>query len=254
MKTLLIDADYLAYRHCAASEDSVEWEPDRWMVTNDLKAAKENIQRDLEEIQDDLGGGDIHLCFSDPTRRYFRHEVLPTYKGNRPPSNRPVGLKELKDWMTSTWTTTVKPNLEADDVMGILATWPKMKGEKIIVSVDKDMLTVPAPVYNPVLKVRQDVTKLQADIGHMKQTLSGDTTDGYSGCPGIGPVKAQKILAAAHDARTYLWSAVVAVFEDKGLTEEDALVQAQVARICRAEDWDFKRKKVKLWGPKKGGA
>jgi DNA polymerase-1 len=42
---------------------------------------------------------------------------------------------------------------------------------------------------------------------------------------------------------------VVAAFESKGLTEEDALVQARVARICRASDYDFKTKEVKLWNP-----
>ena len=39
----------------------------------------------------------------------------------------------------------------------------------------------------------------------------------------------------------------MAAFEKKGLTESDALVQARVARILRASDYDFAAKKPILW-------
>lgn len=32
-----------------------------------------------------------------------------------------------------------------------------------------------------------------------------------------------------------------------GMTKEDALLNARMARILRAEDYDFKKKEVKLW-------
>ncbi|UZT50427.1 exonuclease [Enterobacter phage 04_vB_Eclo_IJM] len=34
-----------------------------------------------------------------------------------------------------------------------------------------------------------------------------------------------------------------------GMTEQELLVQAQVARICRASDYDPKSKEVILWTP-----
>ena len=70
-------------------------------------------------------------------------------------------------------------------------------------------------------------------------------------CPGVGPVKAEECLAEAKIYGGPYWSAVVATYENKGLTEEDALVQARVARICRADDYDFKNKEVRLWNPRK---
>ena len=38
-------------------------------------------------------------------------------------------------------------------------------------------------------------------------------------------------------------------FEDKGLTEEDALLNARLARILTDEDYDSKEKQPKLWTP-----
>ena len=38
-------------------------------------------------------------------------------------------------------------------------------------------------------------------------------------------------------------------FEKKGLTEDDALLQARVARILRASDYDFKKKEPIMWTP-----
>jgi DNA polymerase-1 len=43
---------------------------------------------------------------------------------------------------------------------------------------------------------------------------------------------------------------VVALYARYGLTEDDALVQARVARICRASDYDFKDRKVIHWTPR----
>ena len=39
------------------------------------------------------------------------------------------------------------------------------------------------------------------------------------------------------------------LFKDKELTEEDALVNARLARILTVDDYDFENKKPKLWTP-----
>jgi len=58
-------------------------------------------------------------------------------------------------------------------------------------------------------------------------------------------VKATKILEDAEDP----WAAIVATYESRGLTEDDALIQARCARILRACDYDFKRREIILWQP-----
>jgi DNA polymerase-1 len=82
----------------------------------------------------------------------------------------------------------------------------------------------------------------------MKQTLTGDPTDGYGGCPGVGKAKVAKALTKKTEDQT-LWELVVQQYVSKGLTEADALVQAQVARICRADDYDFINKRPIPWHP-----
>jgi DNA polymerase-1 len=77
--------------------------------------------------------------------------------------------------------------------MGILATSPMPKTQRIIISQDKDMQTIPTQVWRKGDLVT--VTEAEADYYHMFQTLIGDITDGYKGCPGIGKVKAEKLLA-----------------------------------------------------------
>ncbi|MGA1496056.1 MAG: phage exonuclease, partial [Rhodothermales bacterium] len=89
------------------------------------------------------------------------------------------------------------------------------------------------------------VTADEADHFHMMQTLCGDSTDGYAGCPGVGPKKAEAILNGGSS-----WSAVVAAFEKAGLSAFEAIVQARVSRILRHGDFNPKTSEVRLWEPK----
>jgi DNA polymerase-1 len=83
----------------------------------------------------------------------------------------------------------------------------------------------------------------------MFQTLVGDTSDGYKGCPGVGKVKAEKLLIDAMENGVPLWTVVKAQYEAKDLTEADALTQARLARILRWSDWDNEKKEPILWTP-----
>ena len=61
----------------------------------------------------------------------------------------------------------------------------------------------------------------------------------------MGAVKAARVLA---NSKNY-WQSVVETYEENKLTEEDALVQARVAKILKKKDYNFKLKKVILWSP-----
>ena len=76
------------------------------------------------------------------------------------------------------------------------------------------------------------------------QVLTGDSTDNYPGCPGIGPKKAADILN-----KELSWTSVVNAYLKAGLTEEDALLQARMARILQASDWNSKQQEPILWTP-----
>lgn len=134
-----------------------------------------------------------------------------------------------------------KPTLEADDVMGILST--KSPGKFAIWTDDKDLQTIPGELW--LKGEKMDVTEVEADYFHMYQTLVGDTVDNYGGCPSVGAITAERLLAEG-----IWWPAILAAYKAKGLTEDDALVQARCARILRAEDYDFNKKEPILWTPK----
>ena len=130
--------------------------------------------------------------------------------------------------------------LEADDAMGIYAT---QHPGNIIVSPDKDMKQIPGKLYN--LDDTLTITPEEGAKWHLIQTLAGDQTDGYSGVPGIGVKRAETLF----NKEGYSWATVVKAFTDKGLTEEDALLNARLARILTIEDYETEQQEPKLWTP-----
>ena len=237
-RTLLIDGDIIVYRYASTVEQEVDWGDDVWSLWSDAKEAKQLILQYLEHLVEMTAADDYIFCFSDKDN--FRKTILPTYKFNRKGKRKPVCYKGVKSWIESEYESITLPNLEGDDVMGILATSGKYE-ETVIVSEDKDMKTIPGLLWrNAEL---EDISEEDADYFHLYQTLVGDTTDGYSGLKGVGDKKATALL------ETPTWETVVTAYEKAGYTEEDALVQARVARILRASDYNAKKQEPILWTP-----
>jgi len=252
--TILIDGDVFAYRVAAAGEEAIEWADGRTTFNADLPEAIGKLDDLLGEFGERFAAGRTLVALS--TDRCFRYDVLPSYKSNRRTVRKPILLRALKEHLTAKWDATIKPRLEADDVLGIWSTWPKLKGKKIIISLDKDMKTIPGWFWDTKSEDAVRISQHEADLWHLMQTLMGDATDGYKGCPGIGPKKAEAILNDPSGVNNlpFWWMRLVGAFTSKGLTEDDALVQARVARICRATDYDFDKREPILWTPPKGHA
>ena len=244
--TLLLDGDIFAYKAAASSEKATNWGDDIWTLHVNEDEAMAWLGINISRVREKLDAGRIVVALSDT--RNFRKDVLPTYKSNRATTRKPMLLGFLKEHLRENYEVFERPGLEGDDVIGILATSPKIiKGEKIIVSLDKDMKTIPGKLYNDGKPERGvvDIAEEEADYWHLYQTLTGDATDGYSGCPGIGPKKAEALLNQ-HGA---IWQTVVNAYAGAKLGEEEALTQARVARILRNTDYDFKKKEPILWTP-----
>lgn len=245
--TILIDGDILLYQLCAAAEQPFYWGDDLWTLHADEREVREQIDNEVNVLKKELKAAKVIIALSGETN--WRKIVLPTYKANRKGTRKPVVYKAAKEYVRSVYTVAEYPNVEADDVLGIYATNKKVKGDKIIVSADKDLKTIPGKLYNPEKPELgiQEISREQADWNHMYQTLVGDTADGYTGCPGIGPKTAEKVLGAVSGAD--LWPAVTAAYSDAGLGEGEALVQARVARILRHGEYDPASNFVHLWSP-----
>ena len=237
---LLIDADFIVYKSCAAAETEIDWGDDVIMVTSRFSDAMQAVNREIEKIKTKFMWDvpEVILFFSDSVN--FRKKILADYKGHRN-RKKPCGYKRVINALKKTHEVIIMPTLEADDAMGIYAT--KNPGSTIC-SPDKDMRQIPGNLYD-----MENFTLIEPDAGakwHLIQSCSGDQTDGYSGCPGIGVKRATTLF----ESKGYSWKTVVETFEEKGLTEEDALLNARLARILTSEDYDFKNRKPIPWTPK----
>lgn len=250
-RTVLIDGDVLAYKKASALETAMEIDPPYWTWWCNFEEVKVSIVDEIERIMHHCDAGRYVLALTD-SEGNFRKDLLPTYKENRKGQKKPVVLKETKRWMIEELDAYWRPKLEGDDILGILQTWPtfqKERGETVIFSLDKDLKSIPGLYVRDLKSEIIRVSEEEADFFHMVQTLSGDVTDGYNGCPSVGTKKAPVILEQALEEGRSLWDGVVQAYEKYGQTEHQALIQARVARICRYDDWDFKTNKVRPWVP-----
>lgn len=278
---LILDGDYLVFAAMAAAERETQWSDDCWTLECDHNKAWEILCGSIEAITQRYKKwhtAKLVLCFTDTAN--WRKDVLPSYKANRKATRKPTGYRHFVDRVMAVpeWNAFLRPTLEGDDCMGIIATAPKIVGCKTatIVSPDKDFKTIPCEFFWMSSGELLQLSEQEADYWHMYQTLIGDTTDGYSGIKGVGetaakeflenpykfeqvekvfksgPRKGQSVMewkkVPAEDGDT-LWDCIVSLAEKYGMTEQEVLVQAQVARICRVSDFDFNTKEVILWTP-----
>jgi len=259
--TLLVDGDWLCFKCSTAVETVVQWEEDVWTLTSNASEAFSMAANILERSADRAKNQfatrlcETRILFSDPSGHYFRHDILPTYKGNRKGKRKPVCYKALRSKLEEEYSPGIypafatasswEPNLEADDLMGIYATCG-FYASPVIVTIDKDLDTVPGWHYNPDKDSIYQVDRDTAIRNRFKQALIGDATDGYKGCPGAGKVKADKILG---DSRLPLemLDLMNEAFESAGLTARDAMTQLRVAHILQHEDYDFETGEVEGW-------
>ena len=235
---LLIDADFIVYKNCAAVETEVDFGDDVILVTSNFSDALAATNRELNRIKNKFGTfSEMILFFSDSIN--FRKQILESYKGHRN-RKKPCGYKRVINALRKEYKVIIKPSLEADDAMGVYST--KYPGN-CIVSPDKDMKQIPGQLYN--LDEVFTVSKEDGAKWHLIQALAGDQTDGYSGVPGIGVKRATSLF----EEDGYSWKTVTKAFTDKGLTEYDAITNARLARILTADDYDFKNKRPILWTP-----
>jgi len=81
-----------------------------------------------------------------------------------------------------------------------------------------------------------DIGEVDANAYHLMQAIAGDSVDGFKGVPGIGTVRAKRML----DTEGATWTTVMKAYEKAGLTEEDALMNAWMAYLIRKGQYNTK--------------
>ena len=238
---LLIDCDFLAYKASQVCETGIDFGEDVIVAQSQFSDVLQVFQTELDKVTSAMMDDDIILYFSD--HKNFRKKIFPDYKGHRQ-KRKPLGYKRLVNYCSENYRFVMMEDLEADDAIGIEATkYPDPNN--IIVSPDKDMKQIPCVLWNMADEV-EEITLEQADNWHLIQSLAGDPTDGYSGCPGIGVKRATALLNKSESK----WDAVCQAYRDRGLSDDDALLNARLARILRTEDYDHDLQQPILWTPK----
>ena len=237
---LLVDADFFFYRAASAAEEEHDYSPDLTVIVGDFPRGKRIVEQELDKLRSRFDTDDLLLFFTDTVN--FRKTIDPSYKGNRV-KRKPCGYLKLKNWGIETYPSLIKPTLEADDSLGIVATNGTVDNF-VLVSPDKDMGQIPCRIYD--LKNEYTQTPEAAERLLYKQCLTGDSTDGYKGCPTVGPKRADQIL---DKCKGDYWPAVVEAFKEAECTEEDALRNLRLARILQASDWDKEKQEIILFTP-----
>ena len=243
--TLLIDADWLVYSSCCACEEDTRWNEWEHQLTSDVRNCLNMIDNRLDLYKKIAASNhDIVMCFTSyPT---FRHEIFPEYKINRIGRRKPLALRNVIEKVKEKYESISYENLEGDDVLGLLATNGRYK-DPIIVSVDKDMRTLPCKLIAD--DSIEHITNKKADRHWFEMSLAGDAGDGILGIKGMGMVTASKTLANTPDTKEALWSKVQETYTKKGYTIADAILNARLTRILREGDYDYNTGEVKLWNP-----
>lgn len=237
MTLLLIDGDIVAYKAAASAETPINWGDGLWTLHCYEQDVAIRLDEQVDKLVNEAPVQDCIVALSD--KENYRKELAPYYKANRKTTRKPMLLQWAKEYLQSKYNTVMYRRLEADDVLGILGT---ANTDTIIWSEDKDLRTVPAKhwIDGDVVEISEE----EADYNFFTQTLVGDATDNYKGCPSVGYKTAEKILEFGDG-----WGAVVRAFISKGLSEEVALENARLARILRNGEYDTDTGEVKLWTP-----
>lgn len=174
-----------------------------------------------------------------------------------------------------------KQCVKATDRCAGSAPCPYCESKSITICVgrDKDFKSIPGLHHmlrdndangKPIVR---EVTQWEGDRFHMIQTLAGDAVDGYAGCSGIGMKRAAEIIDnpvrlvpqpgvktrgvnkgegvtrwIAEPTRDY-WVAIVSQYLKAGMTEDDALRTARLARILRHGEYNPETEELILWTP-----
>jgi 5'-3' exonuclease len=246
-RVALIDGDFAIYWTAYLSEGE-----------SDAQGFLDNLDGVIESWTKKAGCTKAHICLSLFKVKNFRHTLYKDYKKCRKGRELPSFIKEGYDYLAGRGhkhSVIQILGLEADDLMGIAATTENANNEFVIVTVDKDLQTIPGEHWNPRTGATCKVSPMDALRKLYTQWLTGDATDSVPGLPGVGPKKAQKIIDAVtsyKDLNRYereLCRAVQEAYIDAGQKKTYWLTMGRLVKILTSREWDRKKKTFKMWEP-----
>ena len=239
--------DIYAFRSAAASENE------------ELGIAVYRLEEMLDNTLAETGADEFSIFLSGENN--FRYEIYCEYKANRT-QPKPRHRKDLKNYLIEKYQAVVSDGCEADDLLGIeqcklfyedpddvaSGKWKKNLYSTIICSLDKDLRMIPGNHYSFAIRGTNKGTSWERPaekvfveplegLRHFyTQVLTGDSTDNVKGAPGIGKVKAKRILQDCINEQE-MFEAVRDCFS----CDEELLITGQCLWIWRKDKdiWKF---------------
>ncbi len=197
---LLVDGSSYLYRAFHAL-------PDLRNRENEPTGALYGVINMLRRLHKDVKA-DYSACVFDAKGKTFRDEWYPEYKAHRPPMPEDLAAQigPLYDAIEATgWPLLVIEGVEADDVIGTLASKASLIGMKTVISTgDKDMAQLVdgnVALVNTMTNEWLDREGVMKKFGVMPETivdylaLVGDAVDNIPGVEKVGPKTAVKWLS-----------------------------------------------------------
>ena len=160
----------------------------------------------LRKLQKDFPGSLIAVVF-DAGSKSFRNEMYAEYKANRPamPVDLRSQIKPIHAIVAAMGLPLlVIPGVEADDVIGTLATAATARAQPVVISTgDKDLAQLVSPhvtLVNTMTETTLDEAGVEEKFGVPPArivdllALMGDSVDNIPGVPKVGPKTAAKWL------------------------------------------------------------
>jgi DNA polymerase-1 len=235
---LIVDGDIVNFVIGRVTEDVTDF-GDQVCKSFDKEAIVRLLDIAIDDIGTKCGYSRENIIFSISCEKNYRKEHFPTYKSNRKTVVKPQGLAWLRQYLKDNadkYNLLLIENLEADDCMGIFGT--SGDGNISIHSEDKDLFTIPVRQWDFKKNKFITPTPLESIRFLYTQVLTGDTVDGYKGCPRIGKVKAEAALRDCSNELEMLQACYVRYHKVYGTgAEEELLMQIGQARILHQIDY-----------------
>ena len=161
-------------------------------------------------IVNSLKNGDSICVCLDTGKKTYRHDILDSYKGNRPPCPEPliIQMPILREFLDCFNISHLEiDGFEADDVAGTIAYKFKDFDDVQIYTSDKDYLQLVTEniSINLMKKGMKDIQNVNVDnfeeLFQMKpdqirdfKGLCGDSSDNLKGIPGVGEKTALTLI------------------------------------------------------------
>jgi len=235
--TAVLDGDIIAYRAAF------------WAETEGVEYLKDRIEHDLKSWTPP-GMTKVYVARSCKRADNYRRKVWDAYKRHRDINRQIPEHLEYAEELTFKNNPLSSACIEADDIMGIMASSYKA----VAVTIDKDLRSVRGWHWNPDKEPQPILLDARtAEYNFHKQWLMGDTTDNIPGIWKLGPVKACRILDGVQPGN---WTdAVMATYETSKdregnpYTLEYCMAMAHCVRILRWGEYNKDTKLPLLWEP-----